>query len=146
MSSVLLGKPGSPSLLTPHSCLSWGGSEENLNRNRKPGNLGLSPLARAPVAHMAPRTCFFCQGTQQATVSHTQKTTALPGSQSSREVPEWGWGLGNQCLPACMLLRSGGLKQRQQKRQRELPPLPQLLPAELGCDTPGPLTPRKLVT
>lgn len=62
MSSVLLGKPGSPSLLTPHSCLSWGGSEENLNRNRKPGNprpLFFSPSSSCPYGA---QNLFFLPG------------------------------------------------------------------------------------
>lgn len=124
-----------------------GGSGENSGEQEAGGGdgrvEGSGPLSLGPPSPGGggrAQSLVFCQGSQQAAVSHTPTAAALPGSQPLAGGACLKPGAWKEAGRPAEVWRRGG-----EGGGRLPPPLPGP-PAALGCDRPAPGTPRKLLT
>lgn len=124
-----------------------GGSGENSGEQEAGGGDGrvegsgpLSLCPPSPGGGGRAQSLVFCQGSQQAAVSHTPTAAALPGSQPLAGGACLKPGAWKEAGRPAEVWRRGG-----EGGGRLPPPLPGP-PAALGCDRPAPGTPRKLLT
>lgn len=117
---------------------SLGGSGESVGGRKlgtrvgfmeRPRPLSFSP--RPPGAGCGAQSLVFCQGSQQAAVSHTQTTNSPSwfSTPAGRCLLEAG-ALGRQRLPAAEVGR--GLEERPQRRGQKPPPPPPASPRSAG--------------